>query len=144
MSTSILKETIIRQQTSLGSFQRGVDYYEQGAVTSLIQRGNVLQASVKGSQEIPYQIYVILNPGDPPRATCTCPYDRNSWCKHIVAALLSYIYKPETVQLRSTLEEQLANLSRDQLQVLILNLVARTPGLIEEVEEQLTLLHSLE
>lgn len=57
-----LTEPIIRQHALAESFQRGRDYYQQGAVISLVQRGMTLQAVVEGSQVPSYVIRCTFNP----------------------------------------------------------------------------------
>jgi len=49
-----ITDTTIRQHASAESFLRGSDYFQQGAVLSLVQRGATLQAEVEGSEALPY------------------------------------------------------------------------------------------
>jgi uncharacterized Zn finger protein len=58
MTALSLSEAAIRQQATAESFRRGEDYYRRGAVVSVVQRGNVLQAKVEGSQYKPYRVRV--------------------------------------------------------------------------------------
>ena len=48
-----LSEAAIRRYTTSQSFDRGDSYYWDGAVISLVQRGNVVQAEGEGSQYEP-------------------------------------------------------------------------------------------
>src|SRR5215470_16886102 len=57
MTLPELTETAIRQSASAESFQRGRDYYQQGAVLSLVQRGTVIQAEVEGGAALPYIVH---------------------------------------------------------------------------------------
>src|SRR5260370_25541002 len=71
--------------------ERGEDYYESGAVLSLIRRGNQLQAEVQGSDYEPYRVTLALGPrGSVTDYGCTCPYDWGGACKHVGAALLAF------------------------------------------------------
>jgi uncharacterized Zn finger protein len=54
MTIPSLSEAAIRQQAIAESFRLGESYYRQGAVVSLVQRGDTLQAEVEGSQ---YEFY---------------------------------------------------------------------------------------
>lgn len=56
MNISSLSEASIRRRATAESFNRGQNYYRQGAVISLVQRGNVVQAEVEGSQHEPYRV----------------------------------------------------------------------------------------
>ena len=132
-----LSESTIRQQTTAQSFQRGKEYYRSGAVISLVQRGDQIQARVRGSDYEPYQVSITFNTRCLTGATCTCPYDWGGWCKHIVAVLLTCLHKPTIIRARPPLEETLASLKKEQLQALLLNLAARYPGMVDEIENKL-------
>jgi hypothetical protein len=56
-----LTESTIRQQATAESFRRGQDYDRQGAVVSLVQRGNALEAEVEGSQYEPYRVHIAFD-----------------------------------------------------------------------------------
>ena len=47
-------EASIRQHASADPYRRGREYYEQGAVLSLVRRDQQLQAEVEGSQAVDY------------------------------------------------------------------------------------------
>ncbi len=135
-------EAIIRQHASPESYRRGQDYYEQGAVQSIVRRGQQLQAEVEGSQYEPYQIQITLDEGGIVDATCTCPYDRGGWCKHVVATALTYLHQPETIVERPSIADLLAGLNRQQLQALLLRLTEYQPGLADLIEAQVESLQS--
>jgi uncharacterized Zn finger protein len=118
-----LSEATIRQYASQESLQRGRDYYEEGAVLSVTRRGNQLLAAVQGSEYLPYRVRITLGPGTLAQATCSCPYDWGGYCKHVIAALLTFIHQPEQVEEQLTIEAILAQLDRAQLQTLLLKLV---------------------
>jgi uncharacterized Zn finger protein len=82
MTIPALSEAVIRGQATAQSFQRGQDYYHQGYVISLVQRGDALQAKVEGGQYQPYRVRVDFDKGGIIGASCTCPYDWGGWCKH--------------------------------------------------------------
>jgi uncharacterized Zn finger protein len=135
-------EAAIRQHATAESFRRGEDYYNSGAVVSLIQRGDTIEAEVEGSQYEPYQVQVTFDAGGITDASCTCPYDWGGWCKHIVATLLACIEEPEEIEARPPLAELLAGLSRDQLQALVATLAEGHPGLTDAIESQVTVLQA--
>jgi uncharacterized Zn finger protein len=134
-----ISEAAIRQQATDESFRRGEDYYWRGAVISLVQRGDVLQSEVEGSQYEPYRVRVTFDEGGVTGADCTCPYDWGGWCKHIIAALLACLHEPETVEARPALAELLADLDREQLQTVLLNLAAGDPDLVTAIESQVAM-----
>lgn len=76
----------IRSLCTEQSFQRGVDYYEQGRILKLEVDGEEIEATVRGSHD--YE--VVVDAGrDPIYTYCSCPYDYAGDCKHIVAILLA-------------------------------------------------------
>ncbi len=126
----------IARNTTDKVFQRGQDYYEQGAVLSVVRRGGLLQAEVEGSEDEPYLVSVTVGSDAVKGAYCTCPYmeEWDGWCKHIVAALLFCRENPGEVEERPALTALLDGLDRKQPQALVQALVAGTPRLAGEVE----------
>lgn len=135
--TPKLSEATIRRHAIGQSFDRGQDYFRRGAVTCLIQRGNLLSASVEGSEAEPYRIQLYFDKAGITNAICTCPYDYEGWCKHIVAALLVYLHQPEQIEQRPELTELLAPLNCEQLQMLLQAFVHQQPEWIEVIEQQI-------
>lgn len=137
-----LSEATLRQHSSEQSFSRGQQYYREGTVVSLVRRGNELLAEVEGSEFTPYRVRIVYDEGGITRAECDCPYDWGGWCKHIVAALLACIEEPASIEERASLGQLLADLSRDQLQNLLLKLAENDPGLADRIEQELTVLQA--
>lgn len=135
-----LSEATIRHHTTAQSFERGQGYYRAGSVNSLIQRGSRLLARVEGSEANPYQVDVHFDKGGITRAICTCPYDYEGWCKHIVAALLTCLHQPDRIEQRPELATLLASLTREQLQTIVQNLANEQPEWMDAVEIQIALL----
>jgi uncharacterized Zn finger protein len=135
-----LSEEDVRRNAAPEVFSRGGDYYRRGAVTSLVRRGDVLQAEVEGSGYEPYRVAVTVGPDGIEDATCTCPYDWGGWCKHIVAVLLACLNEPGDVEEQPALEDLLSGLSRDQLQALLVKLAARDPSLSDDIAAHVALL----
>ena len=108
-----LTESIIRQHASSDSYQRGCEYYEQGAVLRVVRRGQQFQAEVEGSQYEPYRVQITYDAGGITQAMCSCPYEWGGWCKHIVATLLAYVCDPAQIDERSSMQALLAGLDRE-------------------------------
>ncbi len=134
MSLPNISEASIRHQTTAQSFQRGEAYYRDGHVASVTQRGNILQAEVEGSQALPYRVTLSFDSGGFTAVGCTCPYEGEGWCKHVVAAMLVRLHQPETIEKRPTLEQLLDRLDHLQTQRLVQTLVKQRPELIEEID----------
>ncbi len=135
MAKPTFSEEDLAQWATESSIERGWEYYDMGAVDSLVRQGDELLADVWSSGVEPYRVRIRLDPqGVPVDATCTCPYDWGGWCKHIVAVLLTYLHEPERVRERPPLEERLADLSEEELRSLVLYLADKlhaVPDLIE-------------
>jgi len=140
MSALNFSSSDLRHYATAKSCDRGENYYHQGAVIAVIQRGNLLQGEVQGNDFDPYRVSVSWDDGDSPSATCTCPYDFGGWCKHIVAVLLTYLREPDSIQQGQTLEQLLARLSDAQAKSLLQHLVAEFPPLLDAIERQVNLL----
>ena len=56
--TPTITEAAIRTLARPQSYDRGEDYYEQGAVRDITRRGDRLGASVNGSQYETYQVQI--------------------------------------------------------------------------------------
>ncbi|CAA9587043.1 MAG: hypothetical protein AVDCRST_MAG88-4112, partial [uncultured Thermomicrobiales bacterium] len=133
-----ISEATIRQYASPGSFERGRRYQREGAVLSLVWRGEVLSGEVEGSEPAPYRVRVVFDAGGVAGADCSCPHEWGGWCKHIVATLLAAREGPGAIEERPTLDAALAGLEPDQLRALLLRLVEREPRLLDAIEGELT------
>ncbi len=135
MSTAFsLNEDLILSKVTEKSFERGEDYYNDGMVESLVQRGSRLFAEVLGSEEDPYHVGVYLQEDDF-SASCTCPYDWGGYCKHIVAVCLTWMHDRDSVEARTPIEELLSELDAERLRSLVLAVVETDPGISETVDE---------
>ena len=139
MSQPFITHDMIRQHAGPEIIRRGEEYFRRGAVGELIRRGNTLQAEVEGSDIEPYQVTVTLGADGEIEADCTCPYEWGEWCKHIVATLLAYQQKPQTIEERPSLASLLAPLDAQELRSLLQALAAQHPDLIAEIEMQVSL-----
>jgi uncharacterized Zn finger protein len=132
-----LSEASIRRHATDKSFERGQDYYKSGSVTSLIQRGNELSANVEGGEFDPYRVSIGFNKSGISSAFCTCPYDFEGWCKHIIATLLTCLHQPDRIEQRPELAELIAPLTREQLQLILHKLALVQPEWLEAIEQQI-------
>lgn len=134
MSFPNLTQATIQYHATEPSYARGESYFRSGAVVSLTQRQQTLQAEVEGNEVTPYRVTIDFDGGGVTQAACTCPYNFEGWCKHIVATLLACIHQPETIEQRPALAQLLKPLTLLQTQGLVQHLVEANPGLIEAID----------
>lgn len=135
-----ISEAMLALYATPQSIERGRAYYQQGRVTALVWRATTLFAEVEGSEVLPYLVQCTFAQDGAITASCTCPYDRGGWCKHIIAACCSLLLQPEAIEERPPLEDLLADLTREQLHALVLKLAEHNPLLVTTVEHTLDLL----
>ncbi|HEX8846588.1 MAG TPA: SWIM zinc finger family protein [Pyrinomonadaceae bacterium] len=129
-----LTEAHISDLANASSFERGKNYYRNGAVFGAVRQGIELRAQCEGSDYEPYQVSATLTESGIIETSCTCPYDYGGICKHIVALLLTYVHEPQSFRSIPPLTELLADRSREQLIALIGEVIKREPELLSLVE----------
>lgn len=140
MPTLKISESIIRQNASDKSFQRGKEYARSQSVQELFWRDQTLQATVAGSTY--YRVSIGFSDRGIQSAKCSCPYDFGGWCKHIVAVLLVGLEQPK-VEERPSLAQMLEKLDLEQTRKLLHNLAAKSPDLVDLIDIQIQLLNSI-
>jgi uncharacterized Zn finger protein len=140
MSIPLIDRATIQRNATTKSFAKGESYYQADAVAALTQRGKSLHAEVEGTETIPYRVTTQFDAGKITAACCTCPYDLEGWCKHIVAVLLACIHEPETIETRQSLEQLLDRLDLSQAKQVFRELIADQPDLIDDFDFQVNLI----
>ena len=84
-------EETIRNRSTGAVFERGQTYRDEGRIQQLDRFGDLVTATVSGSQL--YDVTVEFG-GRSIDTTCTCPYDGRGDCKHVVAVLLDIATGP--------------------------------------------------
>lgn len=135
--TPILTEATVRELSRSQSYERGQSYYEQGAVSDPIRRGEIIRAYVEGSQYQPYTLTIKFDDAGVARTNCSCPYDHGGICKHCVAVLLMYIRDPGRISHQQPIVEMIAEADRDTLEDLLVDLVDSRPEVAEWIERRL-------
>jgi len=92
----------IRELCTSESFERGVEYLKDGRVHDIRLSSGTATSIVEGTQS--YHITVKL--GQDIEASCTCPYDFEGYCKHIVATLLAISKDYQGIEERTSKEEK--------------------------------------
>lgn len=129
---SHLAEASIRRHTDPQSFERGANYYRHGAILNPVRQGNELRAECQGSQYQPYRVTVTLDEQGITDYECSCP--RGGFCKHVVALLLTWVHQPDEFHVMAPVDELLAKCSREELIVLVKEMIVRQPDLVRLLE----------
>lgn len=122
----------VRQLSDENSFERGTDYFHAGKITAPTLIGLKLCARCHGSQFEPYQVSVVFGKKGLESYDCSCP--RGGFCKHVVALLLNYVFKPKSIHVLVPLETALEPFSKKELEALVSEMVEQEPELIHLVE----------
>lgn len=89
MLAGLLTKTSLRELAGSRSFQRGEEYFVDGAVERLRASTDKISAVVEGSET--YQVDLRVDDGDLDY-DCTCPYAaEGNFCKHCVAVGLAWL-----------------------------------------------------
>ncbi|WP_342105492.1 SWIM zinc finger family protein [Methylobacterium sp. SI9] len=138
-SRKLPDEAAIRALTEPAVFERGRAYCDDGAVSDLVARGDTISAAVAGSDVEPYRVTIRIADGQVESSTCTCPYEWDGACKHVVATLLAAAEAGKALEERPPLAKRLEALDRDALTDLILRRAALDPDLVEWIELECTI-----
>jgi uncharacterized Zn finger protein len=129
-----LTEEHISNLANASSFERGENYYRDRAVFGAVRQGMDLSAQCEGSDYEPYKVSATLTESGIAETSCTCSYDYGGICKHIVALLLTYVHKPQSLRSVPPLTILLAGRTREELIALIGEMIERDPELLSIVE----------
>ncbi len=124
----------IKEVASERIFQRGENLYNLVAVSALVRRGDKISARCQGSEPLPYHLWAQLKDGEVIAADCSCPFDWEPYCKHIVALLLTYLYQPQDFEPRLALRDELMSREKKDLVDIIEEMIALRPELEDFVE----------
>jgi hypothetical protein len=133
----ILSEDEIEELATSKVMERGHDLFDDGALSELACQGTEISALCEGSDYEPYELRAELTSQGIGKTYCTCPYDYEGICKHLVALLLAWAHTPEdfvshkapTPNAEPVLLSSLKKRERDELAHLIIQLVETEPKL---------------
>ena len=120
----------IQERCTEQSFTRGLEYFHAGAIGNPTLHGYTLSATCEGTDMEPYRLSVELMPTGIAATDCSCPYDWEGDCKHIVALLLTYVEEPDAIYSLDTLLATLEAKPKSSLLQVISELLKRAPELV--------------
>ena len=130
-----LSEAAIRKRCSARVFERGQALARTRNLKGLTRAGDELFARCAGSYGEPYQLHARLENGAVSQSNCSCPFEGDGWCKHLVALLLRYGQAPADFRATPTLAAMIGALSREDLNLLLENLMRREPQLLASLAQ---------
>lgn len=114
------------------TYAKGLKYFNEGRVKSVIKVDNLLLGSVQGTADLPYLVRVDLKTLE---NRCSCPLGGD--CKHVVALLLAYIKGNYTDT--ASLADRILKLNREDLISILKEIAFYNPELLSSLEEAITL-----
>jgi hypothetical protein len=129
-----LTEAQVRKLANAQSFERGVDYYYGSAIFDTVRQGLELRARCEGSEYEPYEVSVTLDEDGVAEGHCSCPYEYDLVCKHIVALLLTYVHEPESFLVVKPPRTALADYSKEEVVEMIGKIVGDNPKVMAAVK----------
>ncbi len=138
-----LSESDIRNRVGDQTFQRGVGYFRNEAITSPRREGSTIKARCWGTADEPYRVAVSFADGQIDHAECSCPVGHGGFCKHVAALLLAWQAHPadfvEVEELGAALERR----TKPELIALLDQMLRRDPDLETLLELPLPRKHRL-
>src|SRR5438270_10698337 len=132
-SIPTISEANIRALVGEQSFQRGQQYFHDGAIFDAFHQGMTLKGHCHGSLPTPYRVQVTFDTAGVTGAFCTCPMGssmiKGYYCKHVAALLLTWREQPEKFTELDPVETILEQRSKEDLIALITHILQKQPTL---------------
>jgi uncharacterized Zn finger protein len=125
----LIKQTDVQKWTDDVYFQRGQNYYKQGAIYDQRKQGMTLKSKCAGSQAPFYRQEVLFSSHGIETAQCSCPVGEGGHCKHTVALLLTWVNDPNSFQETESLDVVLEKRSKAELIAVIKEMLEQEPDL---------------
>lgn len=124
-----IKKSDITRWTDETRFQRGLKYYEQGAIYDQRRQGMTLKSKCSGTQAPFYRQEVLFNSRGIESAECSCPVGAGGHCKHAVALLLTWLNDPDSFKEVEAVDAILEKRSKPELIALVRQMIEQEPDL---------------
>lgn len=122
-----ITEQDIRSHVGDTSFQRGQQYFRNGAIFNARRQGRTLKARCEGSRSEAYHVEVTFDEENIVDTNCSCPIGGS--CKHIAALLLTWLDRPEEFSELEDMDTSLEQRSKAELIALIKLMLRKEPEL---------------
>jgi len=88
-----LTEDTLVEKVGKANFLKGLEYFDQNAVSSFDEKNNTISSSCRGSGSNRYDVAVELNDVELFNGKCSCPVGQDGICKHVVTLILKWLEK---------------------------------------------------
>ncbi|HVC34925.1 MAG TPA: SWIM zinc finger family protein [Chloroflexota bacterium] len=133
----VFEEEDILRRVGDQSFQRGLNYFQRGAIVDPRRQGLSLQARCEGSRAEAYRVWATFDQQGLVRANCSCPVGAGGYCKHLAALLLTWQDQPDSFVEVEAVDAALERRSKDELIALVKQMLLRQPELEQLLETPL-------
>ena len=121
-------------------FDRGNNYYLDDLIHSTFKMGSSIKGGCVGSEGYSYFVEIFFGISENNRAIitetrCSCPY--YDTCKHVVAVLLTWHYKPSSFRNIEELVQYLSGKQKDWLINCIMELGEKDLNIVERLYEKM-------
>lgn len=100
------------------SYFKGEEYFTDGAVIKLWKEDEQYLAAVQGTQ---LYTVTITTRAENVQTNCTCPYEGEGVCKHVVAAILAFSKDPQFAKTNFPQKEDTKEYAAEQVVTVLLN-----------------------
>ena len=122
-----LTQTTIRGYVGVQSFERGMDYYNNGYISDGRVSEDTIRARSEGQSGGPYRVSATISDGDILDSDCSCPI--GGACKHVAAMLLLWTNSPDEFGVAKDMHATLAKRSKEELLALVEHMLDVEPDL---------------
>lgn len=140
MVNNLFSDELAFRISRFSSYDKGKEYFEDGCVEKIWQEENKYQAIVKETHS--YSLYLKFNDEGELEYNCSCPYELDGACKHVVAAIFAFASDKKFMNKSSfkknnkdelVIEKLLEKTTFHQLQFFLKIIFRKQPQLIEDL-----------
>ena len=140
MINNLFSDELAFSVSRFSSYKKGKEYFEDGFVEKIWQEENEFKAIVKGTHK--YNISLKFNNESEFKYNCSCPYELDGACKHVVASILAFVsnkkfaeksFLKEINKDELVIEKLLEKITTHQLQLFLKKILKKQPQLIEDL-----------
>lgn len=139
MLNNLFSDDLAFRITRFTSYEKGKEYFEDGCVKKIWQEENEYKAIVKGTRD--YSVSLKFDDEDELEYNCSCPYELEGACKHVVATIFAFASnkkfttqpKQKKIEKNETpIKDLLSKITVSQQQDFLEKILKKNPALIED------------